>query len=54
MAEVPYGISVEASGKINNNLSWYIEPNGTLTFSGTGIFLHIHMIQHLGHHIEMQ
>ena len=36
MAEVPYGISVEASGKINNNLSWYLEPNGTLTVSGTG------------------
>ena len=36
MAEVPYGVSAEASGKVNANISWYLESNGTLTISGTG------------------
>ena len=36
MSEVPYGVSTEVNGSINNNIIWYIEKNGTLTIEGTG------------------
>ena len=36
MAQVPYGVSAQASGTLNSKMSWYLEKNGVLTISGTG------------------
>ncbi|MBR6808143.1 MAG: leucine-rich repeat protein, partial [Clostridia bacterium] len=36
MAELPYGIEAEASGKLSSGHTWYLEKDGTLTVEGVG------------------
>ena len=36
MAEVPYGVKVEASGTLTSTMSWYLDLDGTLTITGSG------------------
>ena len=36
MAQTPYQVVTEASGKLGNNIIWYLDTEGCLTISGSG------------------